>query len=80
MLLLLCVWEWRSVAVRLSSRSVKSRVDEINGERRRLEKLVIIMRKVFVARLLRSSLCFNATPCTTSSSSSSSSSSFLSLS
>jgi hypothetical protein len=27
-------------------RSLKSRVDEINGERRRLEKVVAIMRKV----------------------------------
>jgi hypothetical protein len=46
LLLLLCVWEWRKVAVSLSMRRLKSRVDEINGERRRLEKVVTIMRKV----------------------------------
>jgi hypothetical protein len=45
-LLLLCVWEWRKVAVSSSMRSLKSRVDEINGERRRLDKVVAIMRKV----------------------------------
>ena len=44
--LLLCVGEWRKVAVASSMRSLKSRVDEINGERRRLEKVVAIMRKV----------------------------------
>ncbi len=44
--LLLCVWDWRKVAVASSMRSLKSRVDEINGERRRLEKVVAIMRKV----------------------------------
>ena len=46
LLLLLCVWELRKVAVSLSMRRLKSRVDEINGERRRLEKVVTIMRKV----------------------------------
>jgi hypothetical protein len=45
-LLLLCVWEWRKVAASSSMRSLKSRVDEINGQRRRLDKVVAIMRKV----------------------------------
>ncbi len=46
LLMALCVWEWRRVALSTNMRSLRSRVDEINADRRRLEKLAIIMRKV----------------------------------
>ncbi len=46
LLMQLCVSEWRNVAAAASLSSLKSRVDEVNSERRRLEKVVAIMRKV----------------------------------
>jgi hypothetical protein len=61
LLLLLCVAEWRNLAAAASLKSLRSRVDEVNGERRRLEKVVAIMRKVGARSLFALMLLIPAT-------------------